>query len=53
MLWMSIDIIAVFWIEAVREEDTVRKSKQEALRTRERIVAAASEEFRQHGIVAT
>jgi TetR/AcrR family transcriptional repressor of nem operon len=31
----------------------VRKSKQEALRTRERIVAAASEEFRQHGIVAT
>jgi TetR/AcrR family transcriptional regulator, transcriptional repressor for nem operon len=35
------------------EENTVRKSKQEALRTRERIVAAASEEFRQHGIVAT
>ena len=31
----------------------MRKSKQEALRTRERIVAAASEEFRQHGIVAT
>ena len=31
----------------------MRKSKQEALRTRERIVAAASAEFRQHGIVAT
>ena len=31
----------------------MRKSKQEAQRTRERIVAAASEEFRQHGIVAT
>ena len=31
----------------------MRKSKQEALKTRERIVAAASEEFRQHGIVAT
>ena len=31
----------------------MRKSKQEALRTRERIVAAASGEFRQHGIVAT
>ena len=31
----------------------MRKSKQEALRTRERIVAAASEEFRQYGIVAT
>jgi len=31
----------------------VRKSKQEALRTRARIVAAASEQFREHGIVAT
>ena len=31
----------------------MRKSKQEAQRTRERIVAAASAEFRRHGIVAT
>jgi TetR/AcrR family transcriptional repressor of nem operon len=37
----------------VREENAMRKSKQEALRTRERIVAVASEEFRQNGIVAT
>lgn len=31
----------------------MRKSKQEAAQTRERIVTAAAEEFRQHGIVAT
>src|SRR5260370_33533796 len=49
---MSIDMGAIFGLTLV-EENTVRKSKQEALRTRERIVAAASAEFRQHGIVAT
>src|SRR5215470_7244368 len=31
----------------------MRKSKQEAAQTRERIVRAAAGEFRQHGIVAT
>jgi TetR/AcrR family transcriptional repressor of nem operon len=31
----------------------MRKSKQEAARTRERIVAAAAAEFREHGIAAT
>jgi len=31
----------------------MRKSKQEAARTRERIVTAAAARFRQHGIVAT
>jgi TetR/AcrR family transcriptional repressor of nem operon len=31
----------------------MRKSKQEAAKTRERIVTVAAEEFREHGIVAT
>jgi TetR/AcrR family transcriptional repressor of nem operon len=31
----------------------MRKSKQEAAKTRERIVKVAAEEFREHGIVAT
>jgi TetR/AcrR family transcriptional repressor of nem operon len=31
----------------------MRKSREETARTRERIIAAASEEFRKHGIVAT
>ena len=31
----------------------MRKSREEAARTRERIIAAAAEEFRKHGIVAT
>jgi TetR/AcrR family transcriptional regulator, transcriptional repressor for nem operon len=31
----------------------MRKSREEAARTRERIIAAAAEEFREHGVVAT
>jgi TetR/AcrR family transcriptional repressor of nem operon len=31
----------------------MRKSREEAVRTRERIIAAAAEEFREHGVVAT
>jgi len=31
----------------------MRKSREEATRTRERIIAAAAEEFREHGVVAT
>src|SRR6478609_8925549 len=31
----------------------MRKSREETARTRERIIEAASEEFREHGIVAT
>ena len=31
----------------------MRKSREEAAQTRKRIVTAASDEFRKHGIVAT
>lgn len=31
----------------------MRKSREEAARTRQRIIAAAAEEFREHGVVAT
>jgi len=31
----------------------MRKSREEAVRTRERIIAAAAEQFREHGVVAT
>src|SRR2546423_9708749 len=31
----------------------MRRSREEAARTRERIIAAAAEQFREHGVVAT
>src|SRR5438132_12036734 len=31
----------------------MRKSREEAARTRQRIIAAAAKEFREHGVVAT
>src|SRR5467141_5158069 len=37
----------------LRRCETMRKSRIEAAKTRERIVTAAAAEFRQHGIVAT
>src|SRR5262249_56399482 len=40
-------------VEADARDQTMRKSKQEAARTRERIVEAAAAEFREHGIAAT
>src|SRR5262245_5783257 len=36
-----------------RKESAVRKSREEAAKTRGRIIAAASAEFREHGIMAT
>src|SRR5262245_41106101 len=39
--------------EGTDKELMMRKSKQEAARTRERIVEAAAAEFREHGIAAT
>ena len=40
-------------IESDAREQTMRKSKQEAARTRERIVEAAAAEFCEHGLAAT
>src|ERR1700736_3538558 len=37
----------------LRRCETMRKSRSEAAKTRERIVAAAAAEFRRHGIAAT
>src|SRR6476469_8997074 len=37
----------------LRRCETMRKSRIEAAKTRERIVTAAAAEFRQHGIAAT
>src|SRR5882724_1569843 len=37
----------------LRRCETMRKSRSEAAKTRERIVSAAAAEFRQHGIAAT
>src|SRR5260370_15417118 len=37
----------------LRRGETMRKSRSEAAKTRERIVSAAAAEFRQHGIAAT
>src|SRR5215468_6222527 len=37
----------------LRRCETMRKSRSEAAKTRERIVTAAAAEFRQHGIAAT
>src|SRR5258707_14886587 len=53
MIKMSIDRYT--WMAAVFtwEELAMRKSKEEAAKTRKRIIAAASAELREHGIVAT